>query len=139
MDKEINDSLDEIHADVQRYEQQQRQQQQRQQQEPEDVDPYELMYMNAFVVNSPHSPVVSHEQQQHQQQEPKDADLDELMLEIIEIVDQYSLHSPVANPLSPGTHLLYIISLCFHCSKICVRARACAPLNQWTKSQVLLT
>jgi len=113
MDKEINDSLEEIHADVQRYEQQQRQQQQRQQQEPEDVDPYELMYMNAFVVNSPHSPVVNHEQRQ--QQEPEDADLDELMFEMNEIVDQYS---PVANPLLPGTYLLYIISLCFHCSKI---------------------
>jgi len=39
MDKEITDLLDEIHADVQRYEQQQHQQQ-----EPEDVDLDELMF-----------------------------------------------------------------------------------------------
>jgi len=45
MDKEINDLLDEMHAEVQRYEQQQRQQQ-----EPEDVDLDELMFeMNEFV------------------------------------------------------------------------------------------
>jgi len=45
MDNEINDLLDEIHADVQRYEHQQRQQQ-----EPEDVDPYKLMIdMDEFV------------------------------------------------------------------------------------------
>ena len=55
MDKEINDLLDEIHADVQRYEQQQHQQQQ-----PEDVD-LELMFeMNEFVDQySPHSSVAS--------------------------------------------------------------------------------
>jgi len=48
MDKEINDLLDEIHADVQRYEQQQHQQQ-----EPEDVDLNELMFeMNEFVDHS---------------------------------------------------------------------------------------
>jgi len=71
MDKEINDLLDEMRADMQRYEQQQRQQQ--------------------------------------------DVDLDELMFEMNEFVDQYA---SVASPLSPGTYLLYIISLCFHCSKI---------------------
>ena len=51
--QEINDLLDEIHADMQRYEQQQK---------PEDFDPYELMYMNAYVVPvaSPLSPGIHH-------------------------------------------------------------------------------
>ena len=47
MNKHINNSLD---ADVQQYEQQQ------------DFDPYELMYMNAYVhpVDSPLSPGIHH-------------------------------------------------------------------------------